>query len=119
MYEALTKYLTDFQGSDADPTDAFYHAIPELKAAIQATADANPDFKLNRYGEILANNGIKWEYGSMSRANVSALDGQTVMALLMGALRAERFRDGVLFDFLKDGVLQRWLQRLQALDQQS
>ena len=118
MFEALTQYLTVFQDSAGEPVDAYYHAIPELKAAIQATADANPDLKLNRYGEILANNGIKWEYSSMCRANASKLDGQGVMALLMGALRAERFREGVLLDFLKDGVLQKWLNRLQELDRQ-
>ena len=36
---------------------------------------------------------------AMSGADVSELDGQAVMALLLGAVRAERFCDGALLGF--------------------
>lgn len=35
----------------------------------------------------------------MKGVDVSVLDGQCIMALIMGAVRAERFSDGALFEF--------------------
>lgn len=38
------------------------------------------------------------------------------MALLVGVIRAERFSDGgVLMPFLREGIIQRWLDRLEML----
>lgn len=54
-------------------------------------SETNKDFELNRYGEILERNGLEWGSKSMSEADISTLDGQCVMALIMGAVRAERF----------------------------
>ena len=53
----------------------------------------------------------------MSTADVSSLDGQTIMALIMGVVRAERFCDGELLEFFKDGSIEKWLQRLQQIDE--
>ena len=74
--------------------------------------DKNKDFELTRYGEILEKNGIEWGSKSMREANVSTLDGQCVMALIMGAVRAERFCDGALLEFFTDGSIKKWLERL-------
>lgn len=52
----------------------------------------------------------------MSGADVSELDGQAVMALLLGAVRAERFCDGALLGFFGDGSMIRWLLRLREID---
>lgn len=70
-------------------------------------SDNNKDFELNRYGEILERNGLEWGSKSMSEADVSSLDAQYVMALIMGAVRAERFCDGALLGFFKDGSIRR------------
>ena len=79
-------------------------------------SENNKDFKLTRYGEILEKNGFEWGSKSMSEANVSSLDAQCVMALIMGAVRAERFCDGALLGFFKDGSIKKWLERLKELD---
>lgn len=79
-------------------------------------SDNNKDFELTRYGEILERNGLEWGTKSMSEADVFSLDAQCVMALIMGAVRAERFCDGALLDFFKDGSIRRWLKRLHELD---
>ena len=55
----------------------------------------------------------------MSEADVSELDGQVVTALLIGAVRAERFCDDALLDFFEDGSMRRWLLRLRELDSAS
>ena len=75
----------------------------------------NKDFELTRYGEILERNGLEWGSKSMSEADVSSLDAQCVMALIMGAVRAERFCDGALLGFFKDGSIRRWLERLKEV----
>jgi hypothetical protein len=53
----------------------------------------------------------------MQNADVSNLNGRSVMALLLGAVRAERFCDGALLDFCKNGSLAKWLERLKELDE--
>ena len=75
-------------------------------------SENNKDFKLTRYGEILEKNGLEWGSKSMSEANVSYLDAQCVMALIMGAVRAERFCYAALLGFFKDGSIHKWLKRL-------
>ena len=79
--------------------------------------EKNKDFELTRYGEILEKNGLEWGSKSMSEADVSSLDGQCIMALVMGAVRAERFCDGALLGFFKDGSIKKWLERLKKIDQ--
>ena len=78
--------------------------------------EKNKDFELTRYGEILEKNGLEWGSKSMSEADVSSLDGQCIMALVMGAVRAERFCDGALLGFFKDGSIKKWLERLKKID---
>lgn len=78
--------------------------------------EKNKDFELTRYGEILEKNGLEWGSKSMSEADVSYLDGQCIMALIIGAVRAERFCDGALLGFFKDGSIKKWLERLKEID---
>lgn len=52
----------------------------------------------------------------MPGADVSELDGQAVMALLLRAVRAERFCDEALLGFFEDGSVKRWLLRLREID---
>ena len=78
--------------------------------------EEHPEMKLNRYGEILNEHDIEWGSKLMSEADITLLDGQCVMALLMGAVRAERFCDGALLGFFRDGSIMRWLERLKSLD---
>ena len=82
---------------------------------VYAFSDNNKDFELTRYGEILERNGLEWGTKSMSEADVFSLDAQCVMALIMGAVRAERFCDGALLGFFKDGSIRRWLERLKEV----
>ena len=78
--------------------------------------EKNKDFELTRYGEILEKNELEWDSKSMREADVSSLDSQCVMALIMGAVRAERFCDGALLGFFKDGSIKKWLERLKEID---
>ena len=75
-----------------------------------------PKYELTQYGEILESHGLKWGDKEMHSADLQSLDEQCVLALIMGAIRAERFCDGALLGFLKDGSLTAWLKRLKDID---
>lgn len=74
------------------------------------------EYSLNKYGEILKEQNIEWGTRSMCAADVSSLSGQQVMALLMGAVRVERFCDGALKEFVENGSITKWLERLKEID---
>jgi hypothetical protein len=76
----------------------------------------NQDTGLNDYHKILEEHGIAWEMEAMETADVSELDARCVMALIVGAVRAERFCDGALLEFFKKGTIHKWLLRLEELD---
>lgn len=82
---------------------------------VYAFHKAHPEFELNRYGEVLEKNGLEWG-GKMSAADVSDKDAQCVLALIIGAVRAERFCEGALMGFFKDGSIEKWLTRLLEID---
>lgn len=78
--------------------------------------EENKDFG---YGEILERNGFEWGTKSMSEADVSQLNAQCVLDLIMETVRAERFCDGALLGFFKDGSIRKWLERLKEIDRAS
>ncbi|MBR3123930.1 MAG: tyrosine-protein phosphatase [Mogibacterium sp.] len=99
------------------PFVGYSRAVNELEKAIYAFVSEHPEYELTEYSEILETNGLKWESRSMSEADVSHADGKLVMALLVGALRADRFCEGALLGFLEDGSVARWLERLKEIDE--
>ena len=76
--------------------------VIEVEQAI-SFVDENPECELTRYGDILEHNGLKWDGRVMSEADGLKLDGQAVLALLLGAVRGECFCDGALLGFFEDG----------------
>ena len=52
----------------------------------------------------------------MIAADVSCLNGQAIMALILGAIRAEKFCNGALDTFLELGCIKKWLVRLKELN---
>ena len=98
------------------PFVVFSEMVSRFIDDVYAVVDAFPEWELNHYGQILEQNGIKWKKESMSGAIVEELDARCICALLVGAVRAERFCDGALMSFFKDGSINRWLQRLKELD---
>lgn len=93
-------------------TEMVHHFIDD----VYDFEEKNKDFELTRYGDILEKNGLEWGSKSMSEANVSSLDGQCIMTLIVGAVRAEHFCDGALLGFFKDGSIKKWLERLKEID---
>ncbi|WP_124061369.1 MULTISPECIES: DUF6508 domain-containing protein [Eggerthellaceae] len=137
MFEGLTKHLPaiekaerfgswvvdrESKGTMDDPIQMPYvdyvTTVTEVDQAIYGFVDEHPEYKLTHYRDILEHNGLEWDSQAMSEADVSKLSGQAVMALLLGAVRAERFCDGALLGFFEDGSIRRWLVRLREIDEQ-
>jgi|GEM_PF-1483810 len=76
----------------------------------------HPEYELTNYSEILKRNGLAWGADEMRAADLGKLDEQCVLALIMDAIRAERFCDGAFLGFLNDGSLTPWLKRLKDID---
>ena len=79
-------------------------------------SESHPEYELQQYGVILERNGLKWDNALMRRADIENLDEQVILALMMGAIRAERFCDGALLGFFEDGYMLKWLKRLKEID---
>lgn len=136
MYESLTRYLNALETEDRlgeiivdrvhkgitddliqMPFVDYGKTVTIIEQAIYDFEKSHPEFGLTCYSKILESNGLKWEMHSMIEADVEKLDGETIMALLMGAVRAERFCDEALLEFCESGTLIRWLQRLEQIDE--
>ena len=132
-FQSLTKYIFLFSEDDYGtwvidrendgtkehpiqfPFVNYSEMVDRFVEDVYAFNDGHPEFGLCRYGEILEKNGLVWG-GKMSGADVSNKDAQCVLALILGAVRAERFCDGALMGFFKDGSIEKWLMRLLEID---
>ena len=138
MFESLTRFIPlldregDFGAWVVDhehagtvddpicfPFVEYSRTVSALESAVMSFVDNHPELCLTRYADILERAGLDWGSESMEGADVSALDGKTVMALLVGAARAERFCDGALLGFLESGCIERWLRRLRQIDEET
>ncbi|WP_448983008.1 DUF6508 domain-containing protein [Olsenella uli] len=135
MYERLTRLLPEFGGDNEygewvidrkskgtanDPIQMpfvdYGGTVGSLMREIYAFEEEHPEYGLNRYNDILADSGIDWSTESMTEADVARLDGKGVTALILGAVRADRFCEGALLEFCENGCMARWLGRLKELD---
>lgn len=134
-YSVLTKYINllendnvgewivdkENDGSSERPMHlpfvSYSIAVDNLADDIYKFAKKSNEIVPGKYAEILQANGIEWGYDSMMKADASELDAQCILALLIASLRAERFCDGALLEFIKNGAVARWLKRLQELDE--
>ena len=137
MYESLTKYLDEFKeteygtwiidkkndGTPEHPLEFpfvdYSIVVDHFIQDVYSFVDNHEEMGLHNYIKILEDNNIKWSWEPMVNAEVDHLDAQCVVALIFGAIRAERFCDGALLAFLKDGTIVRWLERLKTLDTDS
>lgn len=117
------KWMPEFQTGDGThenpyqmPYVEYRREIVDLEKVIYQFVDEHPEYGLNNYMDILQCNQIEWGVDSMSEADISHMDGRGIMALLVGAIRAERFSEGTLLNFLQRGCIQKWLKRLEELD---
>jgi hypothetical protein len=100
------------------PFVVFSKMVNHFVDDVYALVKEFPEWELNHYGKILEENGLQWSKESMSGAIVEDMDARCICAMLVGAVRAERFCDGALLAFFRNGSITRWLCRLQELDEE-
>lgn len=134
MYEKITKYLDEFTGAEFgtwifdnknDGTPEHPAQMPFLSYSsvimhfiedVHSFVYEYEEIGLYNYEKVLEENGIEWGMESMAKTEVDNLDAKCVIALIFGVIRAERFSEGILLVFLKNGSIIRWLERLKTLD---
>ena len=97
------------------PFVVYSRVVRQFERVVYNFEEEHPEFELNQYGSILERYDIKWETQSMSTVDVSKMDGQGVMALIMASVRAERFCDGVVLEALENGLVLKWLARIRDI----
>lgn len=132
MYEALTSFIGLLdggvygtwhvdKGTDGPegqprvynfPYVEYSRIVSDLIDEVYRFADEHGEMGLTAYQCILEASDVS----SPEHADAATLDGRTVMAILMWAVRGERFCEGLLLGLLKDGCIRRWLERLRELD---
>jgi len=137
MYETLTAFVTSLETSQLGtmvievidknkpehsiqlPYASYERTVMDFIQAVYTFADEHEEMGIYHYYDILKKNNIQWESRSMEEADVENLGGDAVVALIMGATRADRFCEGALLDFLKEGYIVKWLNRLKELDERN
>lgn len=114
-YEELLRFIPVLKDETQMPLDRKSHYIQDLWDAIYRVVEGNPEYDHMPYKDLLEEKGIKWEWHSMEDADVSELDERTIVALLLGITRAERFCDGTFLGFINSGAVLGWLERLEEL----
>ncbi|MDM5319177.1 DUF6508 domain-containing protein [Bacillus pumilus] len=134
QFKVLTNYISMLQGDDIgewvidqenDGTAEHPIQMPYVNHSetvcrfiedVYTFAEQHQEMELTRYSEILKENGIEGGTNDMENVDISNLNAQCVLALIMGVVRAERFCDGVILDFFKIGNMLKCLERLDCLE---
>ena len=106
-FTCLTKYLKNLNSNNI-----FNLGVEFEKCILTRTKYHH----LYKYKEVLKKYGIKWEFNSMSKVDVSKLEPEPILALIIGAFRAERFNEGIINDFINNKCFTKWLLRLKQID---
>ncbi len=135
MYESMTALLgkiaasakgqwvidKENDGSPEHPIQLPYvdynDAVLELIHAVYRFVKDHSEMELTDYQQILEDNGIQFGDEGIKTADVSSLDGRTVVALLLSIIRMDRFCEGLLLEYCETGYVEKWLARLREIDQ--
>ncbi len=93
----------------------YSETVRHLIEDVYTFAKQHQELELTRYREILKENGIEGGPNDMENVDISNLNAQCVLALMMGVVRAERFSEGAIFNFFKSGDIVKCLKRLDCL----
>lgn len=100
------------QISNVNYSEILYNFIDD----VYTFEERNKDMELTCYEKILEDHGLEWAEDSMKNADVSSLNAQVILALIMGAIRADRFSEGALLDFFESGCILKWLESLKSIE---
>lgn len=108
-HQELTKYI-DVLENEHD------YVSTAIEESVYDYCSKNIEFEANRYAEVLEEYGLSWTDNDLKKANVKNADSKLVIALLIGLARQEHFDNGIFNQFVEDGIVLKWLKRLQEID---
>lgn len=129
-FESLTFYITELEkgnfgewiiahehdGSPEKPIQfpfvAYSETVHRFIEDVYHFIDKHPEMELTKYYAILE----KYHVESIEETDVSTLPPECAAALIVGAIRSERFCDGAIYNYLEKGCILQWLKRLAQED---
>ncbi|KEP25604.1 DUF6508 domain-containing protein [Bacillus zhangzhouensis] len=134
QFDILTKYISMLQedpigewvidqendGTAEHPIQMpfvkYSETVRHLIEDIYTFAEQHEGMGFIRCREILRENGIESGMNDMENVDISNLNAQCVLALMMEVVRAERFSEGAILNFFKSGAIVKCLERLDCLE---
>ena len=134
-FEILTKYLPLLEGDRygtwspihkdrAGETETFIMPFVNYSETVNAFikdvyhfAETRPEMELHQHNRILKDHNIDLNV-DWQAMDISTQDAQCITALIMAAVRTERFCDGTLLGLLEGRHIQSWLDQLRRFEQQ-
>ena len=104
----ITKYINNIK----DIHDEFHFLTDFHKCIMEKEKNKN----LFDYVKVLHKYGIEYEEKSMKNVDVSELGAESILALILGIMRADHFSEGTLKQFIDNGYIYKWLKRLKEID---
>lgn len=103
------------------PHVSFSPTVYELFSELSRVAENHPEYAFKDYRNYLYKRGyISTKAGTfpvdeLKAVTTERMNVEDVFVMLTAVQRADRFCEGVLLDFFRDGTIIRWLKRLEAL----
>ena len=108
-YKALTQFIPAIEeGKDVSG---------QLRMELYELVEEQDDMELHTYGDILTRKGFD-TFQAMAAADVSSLDADCILAMMLSAARCDELGDGnYCYSYLRDsGALVKWLKRLEEFE---
>lgn len=118
-FDILTKYIPLI------PSDSYGEWI--INHENDGTPEHPKTFPYVEHSEMVSNfiddvysfmkeNKKEWNNKPLDIADVETLEAKYVLAMIMYALRIDRFVDDVLISYFEDGCILKWLERLKTIE---
>ena len=98
------------------PFVGYSRLVYNLIDTLYVFGEEHPEYDFRHYENTLKDSGIVLDEKSMKNADISKFDGKSVLALFIGVTRIDRFCEGTLLNFFKNGCIEKWLDRLEEID---
>ena len=127
MYESLTKYIDKIDGDKICewveepgymPYVNYTRMVDDFVDDVYKFLKESKEVSPKNFQDIIKANGIALNTKSVFEVDLNTLDGCCIFSILLAAVRAERFSDGVLENLFKQGHIKKWLERLKEIDEE-
>lgn len=91
--------------------------VMDFLLAVDNFLDVDDNDIFFHYNAILEKENIEYSMDAFVDADINNLQAETLCAMIIGTIRADRFCEGVLLEAFENGHILTWLKRLKELDE--